>query len=332
MIHFQNNSHSLDLFLLRLHDSPVFTTAFDDWASLSLGYGCSFVFCQSSEDRSIHPPEWQSAMEGNFSTNFVHIINEDLWSFDVKWSEGNVTSVSLRSSQQLESFAAKLSGDRVYIDITGLSHHVWAPLLRAILSKHQHVFAIYVEPADYSFSKTPTEGEIFDLSVRIRGISPIPGFTSLAQTDQDHVYYVPLLGFEGTRLLYFLNKLEPGRRVFPVIGVPGFRPEYPFHAYLGNKVGLKDSRSWKNVRFARANCPFSLFYVLEDIAEAHPGDVMLVAPIGTKPHGLGAVLFALSRPDSVELVYDHPIRKSGRTSGRDHLLVYELSSLVPLAP
>jgi hypothetical protein len=52
-----------------------------------------------------------------------------------------------------------------------------------------------------------------------------------------------------------------------------------------------------------------------------------IAPIGTKPHALGAVLFCLSRPRSVELVYDHPIRKLGRTTGASRLLVYDVSSL-----
>ena len=43
------------------------------------------------------------------------------------------------------------------------------------------VEGVYVEPAEYRFSETPTEGDIFDLSERIAGITPIPGFTTLAE-------------------------------------------------------------------------------------------------------------------------------------------------------
>jgi hypothetical protein len=64
----------------------------------------------------------------------------------------------------------------------------------------------------------------------------------------------------------------------------------------------------------------------------NPVDLLKIAPIGTKPHALGAVLFCLSRPDSVELVYDHPIRKANRTIGASRLLVYTISSLFVSAP
>jgi hypothetical protein len=80
--------------------------------------------------------------------------------------------------------------------------------------------------------------------------------------------------------------------------------------------------------FARANCPFSLYYALEDVGEKFPKHLLKVAPIGTKPHALGAVLFALSNPDTTELVYDNPVRKAGRTSGRARMLVYAISEFL----
>jgi hypothetical protein len=58
-----------------------------------------------------------------------------------------------------------------------------------------------------------------------------------------------------------------------------------------------------------------------------PRDTMKVAPIGTKPHAMGAVLFALASSKTVELVYDHPIRKATRTAGKARLLLYEVSVL-----
>ena len=97
-------------------------------------------------------------------------------------------------------------------------------------------FCVYVEPGDYRFSVAPTEGTIFDLSDSILGIRPLPGFASLMDVADEDALFVPLLGFEGTRFAHIMDSVQPGRdRVFPVIGVPGFRPEYPFYTYWGNR-------------------------------------------------------------------------------------------------
>jgi hypothetical protein len=143
------------------------------------------------------------------------------------------------------------------------------------------------------------------------------------------VCFIPLLGFEGTRVAYLIEHVQPrNENIVPVIGVPGFSPEYPFAAYLGNRSALLETQSWKNVRYAIANCPFSLFYTIEDIAADRAGQLLKIAPIGTKPHALGAVMYAIVNPSPVELVYDHPIRKKERTEGSARLLVYHLSSFM----
>ncbi len=59
----------------------------------------------------------------------------------------------------------------------------------------------------------------------------------------------------------------------------------------------------------------------------HPMALLKVAMIGTKPHALGAVMFALTSSDRIELIYDNPIRKDGRTDGSDRLLVYHVGAI-----
>jgi hypothetical protein len=214
--------------------------------------------------------------------------------------------------------------ETVYIDITGLRHHVWAALLRSALRTRVRVAVVYVEPTDYRPSLTPTEGEIYDLSERIEGISPLPGFARLRDAGQ-RVCFVPLLGFEGTRLAYLIEQVEPpGEKIVPIVGVPGFRPEYPFTTYLGNRSALLATKAWQNVYFAQANCPFSLFYRLQEISQRYADHTLKIAPIGTKPHAVGAILYAMVCPEVVELVYDHPIRKAERTIGSARLLVYHV--------
>jgi hypothetical protein len=201
--------------------------------------------------------------------------------------------------------------------------------LRAALRAGQHeVHVLYTEPEEYKPKEVSLEGAFFDLSEETSKPYPLPGFAKLAEQPSFDAWFVPLLGFEGFRLSRLLDQLEPAPgKTLPVIGVPGFRPEYPFHTYHGNQIALQETKSWKEVRFASANCPFSLFYLLEDIAADHPDDLLQIAPIGTKPHALGAVLFYLTRPGSVELVYDHPLRKKGRTQGKARLLDYHVYKL-----
>jgi hypothetical protein len=182
---------------------------------------------------------------------------------------------------------------------------------------------------DYTYNVTPTEGEIFDLSERIAGLSPIPGFAALRDSKDEKVCFVPFLGFEGQRFAYVIEQVQPpGGKIVPIVGIPGFRPEFSFNAYFCNRNTLLETRSWKNMRYAIANNPFSAYFLLKDIADEYQGDLLKIAPIGTKPHALGAILYAITSPQNVELVYDHPVRKARRTEGFAHLLVYHISSFL----
>ena len=242
---------------------------------------------------------------------------------------GVESTLNLRGGSQLRTFLLKTKSRVIYLDITGLPHHVWAPLLRAAVAIPKVVSVVYVEPRSYTFSSTPTEAEIFDLSEAIHGILPLPGFGVLNEPENEEtVVFVPFLGFEGHRLAYVLEQVQPPRRnIVPIIGVPGFMPEFPFHAYLGNRNILAHSSLHTQIRLGVANSAFDAFYLLQEIAIDYPQHLMKVAPIGTKPHALGAVLFTLWTCRPVEIVYDHPIRKPNRTIGSANILVYEIHHL-----
>jgi len=237
------------------------------------------------------------------------------------------TSISLRSISGLTEFW-KQTTLPCYLDMTGLTHPTWAALLRGALIAKVDIRVVYVEPIRYRFNRIRTQGELFDLSIKFEGIGPLPGFLSLAEPSEDDVVFVPLLGFEGPRFSMVLNQVEvPRERIIPIIGVPGFQPEFVFYAYQGNRLPLEETRSWMSVMYAAANCPFSLFYTLEDLLLRNDEAFFRVAPIGTKPHSLGAILFALANPDRVELIYDHPERRAGRSTGLARLLVYHVAAL-----
>ncbi len=310
-----------------IHNRPSFTREFESVDLFRPSRGSVYVSGCSVEDRSNHVSEWDETIE---EVSFVGVLNTTASQIEYRTSsESTRSQLQLRSSKQIAGFwGAFESANRIYIDVTGLRHHVWAALLRGALLTRKCVIAVYVEPGDYRPSLTPTDNEIFDLSERIEGISPLPGFARLRDSG-DNTCFIPLLGFEGTRTAYLISKLEPpGNKIVPVVGVPGFRPEHPFSAYIGNRNVLTTTKAWKKIRYAQANCPFDLYYNLEEIQKQYPGHVLKIAPIGTKPHAIGSVLYAIANPDHVELVYDHPIRKAERTAGTGRLLTYNISSLV----
>jgi hypothetical protein len=307
-----------------IRDRPILTDIYASIDAFVPEEGSAYVFCSSIEERSIHGVFQRQPSDG---IALVEVIEEHATDIVVT-VHGIDRRVALRSRQQLSALWEAVGTPSVYLDITGLRHHVWAPLLRSALEACSRVVVVYVEPRRYRPSLAPTEGAIYDLSESISGVSPIPGFTSL-DDNSDDVCFVPLLGFEGTRLAYLLEKVQPpGGKTVPIVGVPGFMPEYPFVTYLGNRLPLLEKQAWKEVRYAAANCPFSLFYALEDIAADYPSHRLKIAPIGTKPHAIGAILYKIVRPESVELVYDHPIRKAKRTEGTARLLAYNVSSFM----
>ena len=304
-------------------ERPRFTEIYPS-ESFMLSEPSLYVSGRSSEDRSLH----SSSLAGRCpSSSFVEIDEATPGSITVTGGGEAVATISLRSGARLADFWRKTSIP-CYLDITGLTHPTWAALLRGALQADVDLRVVYVEPIRYRFNRIRTQGELFDLSVGFDGIGPLPGFLSLAEPDEEDVVLVPLLGFEGPRFSMVLNQVEvPRQRIFPIIGVPGFQAEFIFYAYQGNRLPLEETQSWMNVEYAAANCPFSVFYLLENMLARDQRFFMRVAPIGTKPHGVGAVLFALAHPDRVEIIYDHPVRRVGRTAGAARLLVYHVSAL-----
>ena len=75
--------------------------------------------------------------------------------------------ISMRNQSDLMAFVDTLGTDPVFIDITGLPHHVWMPLVRVCVEKRLDTNCIYVEPKSYTYNPKPKPGEFFDLSEKI---------------------------------------------------------------------------------------------------------------------------------------------------------------------
>jgi hypothetical protein len=72
-----------------------------------------------------------------------------------------------------------------------------------------------------------------------------------------------------------------------------------------------------SVRFNGANNVRGAYLLLQEVHRGLRGshcNRLAVAPFGTKPAAIGAALYCVEN-DVMRAVYDHPERKSGRTTG-----------------
>ena len=287
--------------------------------------GALYLYGASSELRSGHIAAWQS---NSRDVTFVELISTS--AADALARVGDVTStVSLRSKSSLQELLSSASGRPVCVDITGLPHHIWAPVLRVLIEDvdSSDIIAIYAEPAQYTRTAS-VHSKLFKLSESLEGIAPLPGFAALASED-DGAMVIPMLGFEGSRFRHLISELEPAEdRIVPVVGVPGFQHPFPMYSFLGNHVALEEEIRFRKIEFARSNCVFDAAIRLLQIGTDNPNSRLQIAPIGTKPHALAAILFAIANPALTEIVYDHPVRSSDRTAGTGSLCVYPLSGFV----
>lgn len=309
---------------MRISERPLFTREYENPHDFDPEPDSVYLYGVTSEPRSEFAVD---LLERHPSIRPIEVRESGTFAFETDLP--GFEHVFTRRRKILEQFIRELNCQIVYLDITGLSHSTWAPLVRVLIEMDRVVRVIYLEPATYSVAIAPDSNGIYDLSEQVSGIEPIPLFTSLSTPEESQTPFIALLGFEGARFSQMLNEIQPDRsRIFPVIGVPGFRLHYPFDAYIANSLPLDQYKSARNLRFAKSNCPFSLFYLLEDVAARHSGEHLRIGLIGTKPHALGAILFAISRPHSVEIVYDHVRRKPGRTRGAARCLVYGISEFL----
>lgn len=282
------------------------------------------LFYGEREERSQIAGNWAA----QFSHGFVREISEGAvigQAFDKVYSQ---EPIMLRDRNALVLWASTFNGRPVYVDITGLGHQVWMPLVKVLIETAFQVYCIYSEPEKYTINPNPRPGEFYHLSDRVREFIPIPTMARIPSRRSSSSILLPLLGFEGPRFRHLIEKLEPSERdVSPIIGVPGFEIDYPFHTYEGNAEVLSTSRSWQRVRYVDAACPFALFEAIQTIRRAAPDRLLQLAAIGTKPHALGALLFAIS-DGNCEILHDHPIRKLNRTSGASKCHVYDVTAFL----
>lgn len=297
----------------------------DVWANISdviLPRQSLYLYAHDAESRSdFCAPQLRA---NNPETCFVQI---SLLDQDQMKIEGNEAIISLNSTQKIEEFLESNSEGSIYLEVTGMSCRLVAPLLKVCLLKGYDIHVVYSEPAHYLIQEFQKEGYHKDLSEAVGDIYALPGLEKVFSPKEEPIF-VTLLGFEGGRLTFIIEDQQPSAdKIRPIVGVPGYLLSYPYETYYGNRYSLTNKKCWQEVVYAEANSIVDAYLTLDQISKDNRNTNMVIAPIGTKPHAIGAILYAIKHYNRVELIYDNPKRSVHRTEGIGKILSCNVTRL-----
>lgn len=295
------------------------------WGNLnvvSLASGSLYLFAYDPEERSKFCA--RSLQANNADTTFVELeINEQDQTIEVDSGQ----TISLSSPKEINDFLQKYNPTVIYIEVTGMSCRLVAPMMQCAIGESMEVRIVYSEPKLYLLNEFKNLGLNKDLSEACYGVNPLPGFVKVLPHRTEPLF-VTMLGFEGGRLTYLISMQQPSfDKIRPVIGMPGYRIDYPFESFWGNRNSLRTTKAWEHVEYAEANSIVDSYMTLRKISYDNRDPEMVIAPIGTKPHAIGAILYAIKNPRKVELLYDNPKRSLIRTDGVGRILCCNVTKL-----
>ncbi len=291
----------------------------DDPRHLHLGrWGHAIVGGELDDDRSERAMEFAREWADE-----VHCLQYGPRSFNYVFDGNAVTVDSLRSTVR------DMVSEGVLLEATTLRFvEILTCLRTAKACGNITVSVLYLEPRDYS---RPQYDHVlhrrdFELSREFEPFSGVPGCVIRLSGDRP-VRAVFLLGYEGQRLSKALqeNGLKPSR-CSVVFGVPAFRPGWEMHSFANNVECIIEEGPMSTVLFAGADNPMAAYEAIQEAhvsCDASTGERLLVVPIGTKPHALGAALFACEHPE-VGVIYDHPTRSGKRSKNVATWHLYEV--------
>jgi hypothetical protein len=220
-----------------------------------------------------------------------------------------------------EALSKFLSG-RVILEATTLGFVEILLCCRALRALGVRVFdLLYVEPKRYRspFGRHLLHRRDFELSGDVPGYQAVPGSAILLgdRKPQRGIFFV---GYEEARLRRAFEDLQmiSPSKASVAFGVPAFKPGWEMDSIANNIDVIREQNIRGGVHFCGAENPAAVIEILSEIHESLPDEQRLfIAPIGTKPHGIGVALFVSSHSD-VGIIYDHPRRAAERTKEIAH--------------
>jgi hypothetical protein len=224
----------------------------------------------------------------------------------------------------------KVDANSICIDITCLAQPILFLLVKIFLAeiKPKKLFAAYTEPKKYKKNHhLITEDEEFELYEKIIGCNySVPGFAKINREEKEML--IAPFGFERQRLISIFESVEPKGGLIPILGFPSFVPGWNLTALYMNYKVISDAESEQQIRFCEASSPFGLYRLLKELYDLYGSDYkLLIAPLGTRPHSLGAALFA-TKYRQCHLIYDFPVEKIFRSEDILKADIYNLTTYI----
>lgn len=254
----------------------------------------------------------------------IYSIDYDAENFIVSFNERNIDA---------DDFA-KVIGDyrfeenEVLIDCTSVNVPELLLLIGALYENGiKHFSSLYVEPQNYSrLQKIEIGNERkFELSDSYLGYKGIPGYLLSLDTG-DYVAFC--CGYEQERIMNAFDYESISSKYATLIfGMPPFNAGWDMNAYESH-INFIDNQSIKDIKYCGSTNPLAVIKKLDEMYQSLKDDEKLfVAPLGTKPMSLGACLFIVVCGDRehVALLFDHPIKKSGRSKAIGSWHLYNIS-------
>jgi len=192
------------------------------------------------------------------------------------------------------------------IDISSLPVSFWGPVAAKLSSDGEQSWAgLYIRRAAYSRrGRTRPPGSH---QRAIGGIFPLPGLARFGGTrSHAKTLLIVSLGFDGSRSAYVKAEYNFATRLAALLSSPGYKPNYTQEAAIRNGDYINHVSSRGAVWLSRPDSPFDTARQLHRIIRKECADYTYIAPLGTRPAALGAILYAERHRRSCEIVYDHP--------------------------
>lgn len=256
--------------------------------------------------------------------NYRVIYDEDKFIISVFSESGNK---EFRIHTFGKDFIELLDKNIFILDTTSLGFAEILLLLHFLSNKKDiEIKLFYVEPNEYTLkSNSFLFKHEFDLSQGFNKFKKIPPFSLLIDSSSsEKAKLIALLGFENDRLSRIIED-DDGARYDDfehIIALPAFKPSWENISLQRHYQELKE---FQNLEFSPANNPYETYRVLEKIQKNSKNKSIVVAPIGTKPHAIGAIIFLINsklKGNRVGLIYDFPIKKENRTEGVGNIHEY----------
>lgn len=292
------------------------------------------VGSESDERSSSLPRKWQGKFRGKTHCLPYDVKTENCALIEIELGDesGRQNAQPLADITELYGMleSTSLANRNILIDFTGMEQPAIFYLLYCLREQKQvsRIFGLYTEPLRYKTLPGLLFEEIFDLTEEFVPFKALPGFVRPYDPDKDQLLLV-FMGFEGRRFLKVFEEVNPKqRRTHAVFGFPAYQPGWQYLTLGSNQQALEASRAV--LHRAEANNPFDAYRIAVRVAEIYPRLQIVVAPIGTKPHAIGAAVFATRNQDAI-ITYDFPIKQRVfRTEGAGKSSLYNLTELVLL--